>query len=54
VVEVTLSGVILGLAKITDGLSLQGKKAQNGNIGFYLFAFVFGICLILYYLFIAR
>ena len=54
VVEVALSGVIVGLAKIADGLSLQGKKAQNGNVGFYLFAFVFGICLILYYLFIAR
>jgi len=54
VVEVALSGTIFGLGKIADGLSLQGKKAQNGNIGLYLFAFVFGICLILYYLFIAR
>ncbi len=54
VVEVALSEVIYGLGKIADGLSLQGKKAQNGNIGLYLFAFVFGICLMLYYLFIAR
>lgn len=54
VVEVALSETVLGLGKIADGLSLQGKKAQNGNIGLYLFAFVFGICLILYYLFIAR
>lgn len=54
VVEVALSGTIFGLGKIADGLSLQGKKAQNGNIGLYLFAFVFGICLILYYLFIVR
>ena len=53
-VEVIMSGAIMGLAKIADNLSLQGKKAQNGNIGFYLFAFVFGICIILYYLFIAR
>ncbi|MGG5505653.1 MULTISPECIES: NADH-quinone oxidoreductase subunit L [unclassified Myroides] len=54
VVEVVLSETIYGLGKIADGLSLQGKKAQNGNIGLYLFAFVFGICLMLYYLFIAR
>ena len=54
VVEVILSETIYGLGKIADGLSLQGKKAQNGNIGLYLFAFVFGICLMLYYLFIAR
>ncbi|WP_410878011.1 NADH-quinone oxidoreductase subunit L [Myroides sp. DW712] len=54
VIEVILSEAIYGLGKIADGLSLQGKKAQNGNIGLYLFAFVFGICLMLYYLFIAR
>ncbi|MDR0229069.1 MAG: NADH-quinone oxidoreductase subunit L [Flavobacteriaceae bacterium] len=54
ITEVALSETIFGLGKIADGLSLQGKKAQNGNIGLYLFAFVFGICLILYYLFIAR
>ncbi|MTG96708.1 MULTISPECIES: NADH-quinone oxidoreductase subunit L [Myroides] len=54
VVEVALSGAVFGLGKIADELSLQGKKAQNGNIGLYLFAFVFGICLLLYYLFIAR
>ncbi|TDS65229.1 NADH-quinone oxidoreductase subunit L [Myroides indicus] len=53
VVEVALSETIFGLGKIVDGLSLQGKKAQNGNIGLYLFAFVFGVCIILYYLFIA-
>lgn len=54
VVEVILSETIYGLGKIADGLSLQGKKAQNGNIGLYLLAFVIGICLMLYYLFIAR
>lgn len=54
VVEVVLSETIYGLGRIADGLSLQGKKAQNGNIGLYFFAFVFGICLMLYYLFIAR
>ncbi|MEC4112960.1 NADH-quinone oxidoreductase subunit L [Myroides pelagicus] len=53
-VEVALSGTVLGLGKIADELSLQGKKAQNGNIGLYLFAFVFGICILFYYLFIAR
>lgn len=53
-VELVLSEIIFGLGKIADSLSLQGKKAQNGNIGLYLFAFVFGICFLLYYLFIAR
>lgn len=53
-VEIALAETVLGLGKIADGLSLTGKKAQNGNIGLYLFVFVFGICLILYYLFIAR
>ncbi len=54
VIEVALSGTVMSLAKITDGLSEQGKKAQNGNIGLYLFAFVIGIGVILYYLFIVR
>lgn len=53
-IELVLSEIIFGLGKIADSLSLQGKKAQNGNIGLYLFAFVFGICFLLYYLFIAR
>lgn len=52
-VEVFLSEIIFSLAKIADTLSLQGKKAQNGNIGLYLFAFVFGICALIFYLFIA-
>ncbi len=52
-VEVGISQTVFGLAKIADGLSLQGKRAQNGNIGLYLFAFVFGICFLFYYLFIA-
>ncbi|MHC5308534.1 NADH-quinone oxidoreductase subunit L [Myroides sp. LJL116] len=54
VIEVAISGTVFSLAKITDGLSEQGKKVQNGNIGLYLFAFVLGICVILYYLFIVR
>ncbi|MHC5200947.1 NADH-quinone oxidoreductase subunit L [Myroides sp. LJL119] len=54
VVDPCITGVIFGFAKITDELSLQGKKIQNGNIGLYLFAFVLGTCVILYYLFIAR
>ena len=53
-VELVFSEIVFGLGKIADTLSLQGKKAQNGNIGLYLFAFVFGICFLLYYLFIAR
>ncbi len=54
VTEVIISGVVFGFAKFADELSYQGKKAQNGNIGLYLFAFVIGVCVIIYYLFIAR
>jgi len=52
--EPVISGSIFSLASITSSLATQGKKIQNGNVGFYLFAFVFGICAILYYLFFTR
>ncbi|MEW5676756.1 NADH-quinone oxidoreductase subunit L [Flavobacterium enshiense] len=53
-IEKGLSSVVFGFGTVADGLALQGKKLQNGNIGFYLFAFVFGLCSIVYYLFFVR
>ena len=53
-IEKGLSNVVFGLGNVTGELSLQGKKFQNGNIGFYLFAFVFGLCSVVFYLFFLR
>jgi NADH-quinone oxidoreductase subunit L len=53
-IETALSGFVFGLAKVTNELGFQGKKLQNGNIGFYLFAFVLGVCSIISYLFLAQ
>lgn len=53
-VETTLSAFIFGLGKVTIAIGTQGKKVQNGSVGFYLFAFVLGVCAILTYLFIAK
>lgn len=53
-VEYLISSLVFSFGKFTDELSYQGKKAQNGNIGMYLFAFVFGVCIMIYFLFIAR
>ena len=53
-IEPAISGTIFSLASLTNSIANQGRKLQNGNIGFYLFAFVFGICAILYYLFFTR
>lgn len=50
-VETTLSAMVFGLGKVTNELAFQGKKLQNGSIGFYLFAFVLGICALLTYLY---
>ena len=50
-VETTLSAIVFGFGKVANELSFQGKKLQNGSIGFYLFAFVIGICAILTYLY---
>ena len=46
-----ISGIVFSFGKVPAELSYQGKKAQNGNIGLYLFAFVLGVCGLLYYLF---
>nr|WP_294934110.1 NADH-quinone oxidoreductase subunit L [uncultured Flavobacterium sp.] len=53
-IEKGLSNVVFGFGNVTEELSLQGKKFQNGNIGFYLFAFVFGLCSVVFYLFFLR
>lgn len=53
-IETTLSTVIFGLGKITNELSFQGKKIHNGSIGYYLFAFVLGFCIIVSYIFLAQ
>ena len=52
-IETRLSNLVFGFGKITYYVGFQGKKLQNGNIGFYLFAFVLGFCAILTYLFLA-
>lgn len=53
-IETSLSNVVFGFGNITAALSQQGARLQNGNIGFYLFAFVFGLCSVVYYLFFVR
>ncbi len=51
-VETTLSALVFGLGKVTNEIALHGKKAHNGSIGLYLFAFVIGVIAILTYLFL--
>jgi NADH-quinone oxidoreductase subunit L len=53
-IETGLSAMVFGLGKITGELGYQGKKLHNGSVGFYLFAFVLGICAIVSYLFLAQ
>jgi len=53
-VETTLSAMVFGLGKVTNEISIQGKKAHNGSVGFYLFAFVIGVIVILTYLFLQQ
>jgi len=53
-VETTLSALVFGLGKVTNEISFQGKKIQNGSVGLYLFAFVLGLCAIISYLFLAQ
>ncbi|MNK10923.1 NADH-quinone oxidoreductase subunit 12 [compost metagenome] len=54
VTEVAFSGFIFGLGKAANMLGNEGKTIQNGSIGFYLFAFVLGICSIIVYIFLAK
>ena len=53
-VETALSALVFGFGKVTNEISYQGKKIQNGSIGFYLFVFVLGLCAIVSYLFLAQ
>lgn len=52
-IETALSGFVFGLGKVTNELSYQGRKLQSGNVGFYLFLFVFGVCAMISYIFLA-
>jgi NADH-quinone oxidoreductase subunit L len=53
VLEPTIGSLVFGFGKGAYFLSNQGKKLHTGSVGFYLFAFVIGVCAILIYLFIA-
>ena len=53
-VETTLSALVFGFGKVTNEISFQGKKIQNGSIGLYLLVFVLGLCAIVSYLFLAQ
>lgn len=53
-VETAVSGLVFGLGKATSEIGYQGKKFQNGNVGFYLFVFVFGVCAMITYIFLAK
>jgi NADH-quinone oxidoreductase subunit L len=52
--ETALSGIVFGFGKATEALGTKGKLLQTGSIGFYLFAFVLGVCAILTCLFLAK
>ncbi|AYN06684.1 NADH-quinone oxidoreductase subunit L [Flavobacterium sp. 140616W15] len=52
-VETSLSALVFGLGKVTNEVSYQGRRLQNGSIGLYLFAFVLGMCAIVSYIFLA-
>jgi NADH-quinone oxidoreductase subunit L len=53
-VETNLSAFVFGFGKVTNEISVQGKKVQNGSVGLYLFAFVLGLCAIISFLFLAQ
>jgi NADH-quinone oxidoreductase subunit L len=53
-IETTLTSFVFGLGQVTNEIGYQGKKLQSGSIGFYLFAFVLGMCAIVTYLFLAQ
>jgi len=54
VFETALSGFVYGWGRLANSIGTQGQAMQNGSIGYYLFAFVLGICSILTYLFLAQ
>ncbi len=53
-VEAAVSGFVFGFGRAANEIAYQGKKLQNGNVGFYLFAFVLGVCGIISYVFLAK
>ncbi|RZJ35596.1 MAG: NADH-quinone oxidoreductase subunit L [Flavobacterium sp.] len=53
-VEPALSGFVYGFGTAANAISERGRKIQNGSIGFYLMAFVAGVCAILIYLFFGQ
>lgn len=53
-IETALAAIVFGFGKAANELSYQGKKIQNGSVGFYLFAFVIGFCAIVSYLILAQ
>ena len=53
-IETALSAVVFGFGKAAEAVGTKGKTLQNGSIGFYLFAFVLGVCAILTCLFLAK
>lgn len=52
--ETSIAFVVSGFGSVASFMGFQGKKLQNGNIGFYLFVFVLGFCTILSYLFLVQ
>jgi len=53
-VEKFISKAVISLGGATYALSIKEKKIQNGNMGGYLLAFIFGMVGFLVYVFIIR
>lgn len=53
-IETALAAFVFGFGKVIQQVGTQGRKLHNGSIGFYLFAFVLGFCIIVSYLFLAQ
>ncbi|AXG73554.1 NADH-quinone oxidoreductase subunit L [Flavobacterium arcticum] len=52
ITEVAFSGFIFGLGKVANAIGAQGRSAQNGSVGLYLFVFVLSVCSIIAYIFL--
>lgn len=52
VFEVLFSSLLSGTGRVTGQLSILVRSVQSGNIGRYLVFFVFGVCIILVYLYL--
>ncbi len=50
--EPALGGTVYGFGSLVYAISKKGKKMQSGSIGLYLLMFVFGVCILLLYLFL--